>query len=160
MWSPSTFCIFCFTGMCLSIHIVYFMFLCCVCSSTFCILHTQCEWTNTYLWNKKYKMSMDKHMQVKYKIQNLDGQTHNSVLCYVFVHPDFVFHVSLLCICPSRCCILYFTVMCLSIQILYFMCHCYVFVQIVMDKYMSKIYHPLSYKQQHVGVTIILVFDG
>ena len=32
--------------------------------------------------------------------------------------------------------------------------------QIVMDKYMSKIYHPLSYKQQHVGVTIILVIDG
>jgi hypothetical protein len=75
--------------------------------------------------------------------------------CYVFVHPDFVFYVSLLCVCPFRCCILYFTavclsmdkhitvkhkiqnvdgqtlcfsVMCLSIQILYFMCHCYVFV--------------------------------
>jgi hypothetical protein len=43
-------------------------------------------------------------------------------------HPDFVFYVSLVCICPLRFCILYFSDMYLSIHILFFMFHWYAFV--------------------------------
>jgi hypothetical protein len=175
--------------MCLSIHILYFMFHCyvfvhpdfvfyvllfCVCPSRFNTYlwnkKYKCGWTNTYKWNIKYKIWMEKLITVKHKIHNVNGQTHTyetkntkcrwtntykilyfMFYCFVFVHPDFVFYISLVCVCPNRFCILCFTVLCLSIHILYFIFHCYVFVHLWNKKYKMWMdqYIQVKYKIQN-----------
>ena len=111
----SIFCIICVTGAVFSINIYILSFLCftgvdlSIYVFNYCII----QYCYLCLYNCILCFSC-----VVMPIQILHFMFHWYVFvhydlflvfpCYVFVHQYFVFYVSLLCVCPSRCCILYF----------------------------------------------------